>query len=118
LNILQFAVGLGANAYVTSGDEAKIEKAQQLGAKGGVNYKTDGWEKELKKQFPKNRPYIDAIIDGAGGNVISKATKLLKVCVSSSWYFVLKLMPTAGWCCRSIWNDGCAEDGVDYECRS
>lgn len=80
LNILQFAVGLGANAYVTSGDEGKIEKAKQIGAKGGVNYKTEGWEKELKKSLPKDRPYIDAIIDGAGGNVIAKATRLLKVC--------------------------------------
>ena len=80
LNILQFAVGLGANAYVTSGDEAKIEKAKQMGAKGGANYKTDGWEKELKKQLPKDRPYIDAIIDGAGGNIIAKASRLLKVC--------------------------------------
>ena len=79
LNVMQFAVGLGANAYVTSGDDAKIEKAKQMGAKGGVNYKHDGWEKELKKQLPKDRPYIDAIIDGAGGNVIAKATRLLKV---------------------------------------
>jgi NADPH:quinone reductase-like Zn-dependent oxidoreductase len=79
LQVLQFAVALGANAYVTSGDEGKIQKAKEMGAKGGVNYKTEGWEKDLKKQLPKDRPYIDAIIDGAGGNVIAKATRLLKV---------------------------------------
>jgi len=78
LNVMQFAVGLGMNVYVTSGDEQKIEKAKQMGAKGGVNYKADGWEKELKQRLPKDRPYIDAIIDGAGGNVIAKATRLLK----------------------------------------
>lgn len=79
LNVMQFAVALGANAYVTSGNQEKIDKAKSIGAKGGVSYKSDGWEKELMKQLPKDRPYIDAIIDGAGGNIISKATKLLKV---------------------------------------
>jgi NADPH:quinone reductase-like Zn-dependent oxidoreductase len=79
LNVLQFAVGLGANAYVTSGSQDKIDKAKSMGVKGGVSYKADGWEKELKKQLPKDRPYLDAIIDGAGGNVISKAARLLKV---------------------------------------
>ena len=79
LNVLQFALALGANVYVTSGSQDKLDKAKDLGATGGINYKTDGWEKELKKQLPKDRPYIDAIIDGAGGNIISKATKLLKV---------------------------------------
>jgi NADPH:quinone reductase-like Zn-dependent oxidoreductase len=82
LNVLQFAVGLGANAYVTSGSQDKIDKAMSIGAKGGVSYKADGWEKELKKQLPKDRPYFDAIIDGAGGNVISKAARLLKVSYS------------------------------------
>ena len=79
LNVLQFAIGLDANAYVTSGTQDKIDKAKSLGAKGGVIYKLDGWDKELKKQLPKDRPYIDAIIDGAGGNIVAKAVKLLKV---------------------------------------
>lgn len=82
LNVLQFAVALGANVYVTSGDQDKIDKAKDMGAKGGVSYKADGWEKELRKQLPKDRPYIDSIIDGAGGNIISKATRLLKVASS------------------------------------
>jgi NADPH:quinone reductase-like Zn-dependent oxidoreductase len=80
LNVLQFAVAKGCNVYVTSGSAEKIEKAKQMGAKGGVSYRDEGWEKELKKQLPKDRPFIDAIIDGAGGNVIAKAVKLLKVC--------------------------------------
>jgi NADPH:quinone reductase-like Zn-dependent oxidoreductase len=85
LNVLQFAVGFGANVYVTSGDQEKIEKAKKLGAKGGVSYKADGWEKELKKQLPKDRPYLDTIIDGAGGNIISKAVRLLKVCIPARY---------------------------------
>jgi len=78
LNVMQFAVGMGANTYVTSGSQDKIDKAKSIGAKGGVSYKAEGWEKELRKQLPKDRPFIDAIIDGAGGNVIAKATRLLK----------------------------------------
>lgn len=36
---LQICVALGANVYVTSGSEEKIQQAIKLGAKGGVNYK-------------------------------------------------------------------------------
>lgn len=86
LNVLQFAAGLGVNVYVTSGNQEKIDRAVTLGAKGGVIYKNDGWEKELKKQLPKDRPYIDAIIDGAGGNIISKAVRLLKVMQNSQMW--------------------------------
>ena len=81
LNVLQFAVAKGCRVWVTSGSQEKIDKAKSMGASGGVNYKSDNWEKELKWQLPKDRPYIDAIIDGAGGNVIAKAVRLLKVCV-------------------------------------
>lgn len=81
LNVLQFAVAKGCRVWVTSGSQDKIDKAKSMGASGGVNYKSENWEKELKWQLPKDRPYIDAIIDGAGGNVIAKAVRLLKVCV-------------------------------------
>jgi len=79
LNVLQFAVAKGCRVWVTSGSQEKIDKAKKMGAEGGVSYKTEGWEKELKKQLPKDRPHLDAIIDGAGGNVVSKAVRLLKV---------------------------------------
>jgi len=36
---LQICIAKGANVYVTSGEESKIQKAISLGAKGGVNYK-------------------------------------------------------------------------------
>ena len=79
LNVLQFAVVKGCNVYVTSGDQAKIDKAKAMGAKGGVIYKNPDWEKELKKLLPKDRPYLDAVIDGAGGDIIKKVLRLLKV---------------------------------------
>lgn len=86
LNVLQFASAMGANVYVTSGSQDKIDRAVKEGAKGGVSYKTEGWEKELKKMLPKDRPLLDTIIDGAGGDVIAKGVKLLKVRVSLSWF--------------------------------
>ncbi len=79
LNALQFATAIGSNTYVTSGSEEKLQKAKEMGAKGGVSYKNEAWEKELKKLLPKDRPYLDAIIDGAGGNIVAKAARLLKV---------------------------------------
>ncbi|KAL2863701.1 MDR/zinc-dependent alcohol dehydrogenase-like family protein [Aspergillus lucknowensis] len=38
LQVLDFGVAMGGNVYVTSGCEEKIEKAVELGARGGVNY--------------------------------------------------------------------------------
>ncbi|KAF2010439.1 NAD(P)-binding protein [Aaosphaeria arxii CBS 175.79] len=78
LMTLLFAVAQGCNVYVTSGSEEKIQKAKALGAAGGVNYKEQGWEKKLQGLLPQNRKYLDAIVDGAGGDVVSKGMKLLK----------------------------------------
>lgn len=76
---LLFAVAAGANVYVSSGSQAKIDKAISLGAKGGVNYKEQGWDKKLQALLPKDRNKLDAIIDGAGGDVAEKGAKLLRV---------------------------------------
>ncbi|KFY23641.1 hypothetical protein V491_02464 [Pseudogymnoascus sp. VKM F-3775] len=78
LNALQFAVGKGCNVWVTSGDEGKIGKAVALGAKGGVNYKSAAWDKELLALLPNERKWIDAIIDGAGGDIMKRSVRLVK----------------------------------------
>lgn len=78
LQVLQFGVAFGCNVFVTSGDQAKIDKARDMGAKGGVIYKNDAWEKDLRELLPRDRPYLDSVIDGAGGPIVSKAVKLLK----------------------------------------
>jgi len=75
---LLYAVAAGANVYVTSSSAEKIAKAKQLGAKGGVNYKEKGWEKQLQDLLPKDRKKLDAIIDGAAGEVVAQGVKLLK----------------------------------------
>ncbi|KAJ4336681.1 hypothetical protein N0V87_005243 [Didymella glomerata] len=78
LMVLLFAVAEGCNVYVTSGDQAKIDKAVKLGAKGGVSYKEKDWEKKLQGMLPQSRRWLDAIVDGAGGDVVAKGSRLLK----------------------------------------
>ncbi|KAI9807442.1 MAG: hypothetical protein M1833_000187 [Piccolia ochrophora] len=79
LNALQFASAEGCNVFVTSGSEEKLQKAKELGAQGGVNYKDEEWPKKLLEQLPKSRKYLDAVVDGAGGDIVDKASELLKV---------------------------------------
>lgn len=76
LMALLFASAKGARVFVSSGSEEKIEKAKKLGAAGGVNYKEEGWEKKLQGLIGNGK--LDAIIDGAGGDVVEKGAKLLK----------------------------------------
>ncbi|VUC33528.1 unnamed protein product, partial [Clonostachys rosea] len=56
----------------------KIDTAVQMGAKGGVIYKDKDWEKQLRAMLPVDRNYLDAVLDGAGGNIVQKSAKLLK----------------------------------------
>ncbi|TGJ87779.1 hypothetical protein E0Z10_g992, partial [Xylaria hypoxylon] len=66
------------NAYVTSGSPAKIERAKELGAKGGVSYRDADWHTKLAALLPKSRPYLDAVVDGAGGDIMARVVRLLK----------------------------------------
>ncbi|OCL09010.1 NAD(P)-binding protein [Glonium stellatum] len=78
LMVLLFGAAQGCNVFVTSGSEEKIARAKELGAVGGVNYKEEGWEKKLLGMLPEGRKWVDAIVDGAGGDVVQKGTRLLK----------------------------------------
>jgi NADPH:quinone reductase-like Zn-dependent oxidoreductase len=61
---LQIARFNGARVFVTSGLEAKLDRARALGAEGGVNYKESDWAQQLKDQMG-SAP--DLIIDSVGG---------------------------------------------------
>lgn len=76
LMALMFAVGAGAKVWVSSGSEEKLQKAKQLGAAGGINYKEEGWPKKLTQMVGGK---LDAIIDGAGGDIVSHGSRILKV---------------------------------------
>ncbi|MCQ6279946.1 zinc-binding dehydrogenase [Bacillus sp. EB600] len=71
---LQMAVAKGANVFVTSSSEEKIEKAIKLGAVGGVNYRLENWVKDLKNMMGG----ADLIIDGVGGKNFIQLINLAK----------------------------------------
>lgn len=60
---LQYAVAIGAEAWVTSSSEEKIARAVALGARGGFNYKQAGWAAAVAKTAGA----FDVIVDSAGG---------------------------------------------------
>lgn len=63
---LQFAVAHGAQVYVTSGSDEKINRAIQLGATGGFNYTHPGWAKTVAHGHAGH--LFDVIVDSAGGD--------------------------------------------------
>ncbi|KAG2180651.1 hypothetical protein INT44_003658 [Umbelopsis vinacea] len=74
---LQFAVAAGANVYVTSSKEDKIQRAIELGAKGGVNYRKENWHKDLQALLGKGQ--ISTVIDGAGGAAYGVYPRVMRV---------------------------------------
>lgn len=63
--MLQMALAAGARVLVTSGNDAKIQQAVQLGATGGANYKNARWAEEIEQLGGKQG--VDLIVDSAGG---------------------------------------------------
>ncbi|KAI0175900.1 NAD(P)-binding protein [Hypoxylon sp. FL1284] len=78
LSVLQFAAAMGCNVFVTSGDLAKLERARRLGAAGGVSYREPDWDRKLAALLPRSRPYLDAVVDGAGGDIVARTVRLLR----------------------------------------
>ena len=70
---IAFAVASGAEVYVTSGSEEKIERVKKMGVKEGFNYKDENWFKEAGQLGG-----FDAIIDSAGGNQLNNYLKIVK----------------------------------------
>ena len=60
---LQFAVGAGAEVWVTSSSAAKIARAVALGAKGGFDYRAADW---VAGALQAPGPF-DVVVDSAGG---------------------------------------------------
>ena len=72
LMVLKMALAIGAEVYVTSGSDEKIEKAVALGAKLGVNYKISSWY----KLFQSAVEGFDVIIDSAAGDDFKQLIEL------------------------------------------
>jgi zinc-binding alcohol dehydrogenase/oxidoreductase len=68
---LRIASQLGARVLVTSGSDAKIERARALGADAGFNYRTSDWVKAVRAATEGAGP--DLILDGTGGATFDQA---------------------------------------------
>lgn len=69
-----FALAAGAQVYVNTSSEEKLQKAIKLGAKGGYNYRKEQTFKDLWKTGGG----FDLILDSAGGQQINAFIKVLK----------------------------------------
>jgi len=65
---LQWAVAAGCQVFVTSGSGEKIDRAKQMGALAGVNYKAQDWAEQLQHLSGG----FDVIIDSALGDGFAK----------------------------------------------
>ena len=71
---LSFALKTCENVFVTSGSDIKIAKAVSLGAKAGINYKDENWNKKIS-EISGNK--INVVIDSSGGETYSKCLEIL-----------------------------------------
>ena len=72
---LQMARYAGARVAVTSGSEAKLARAQEFGAQGGVSYKDPAWVAQLR-DLTDGGPHL--VIDGTGGAQLDQLLDLVR----------------------------------------
>jgi zinc-binding alcohol dehydrogenase/oxidoreductase len=73
---LLIARHLGARVLVTSGSEAKLERARALGAEGGADYHDPKWVEAIRRLAGGGGP--DVAIDGTGGTTFAQLLDVLK----------------------------------------
>lgn len=78
----QFAVAVGAEVYVTSGSEDKIERAKKLGAIDGASYN----DEEGMKAMAKSIGGFEVVIDSAGGKGFNQLLKMCRLGANVSIY--------------------------------
>lgn len=72
---LLIARRLGARVFVTSGSDAKLARARQLGAEDGANYRQEGWAKQVQALCDGGP---DVIVDSAGRDVFASLLDIVK----------------------------------------
>lgn len=72
--LLAMAVKRGARAFVTSSRPEKIQRALELGARGGVNYTDAGWARQMREISGG----ADLSVDSIGGQVFNELVGLAK----------------------------------------
>lgn len=96
----QFGIAVGADVYVTSGSQEKIDQAKAMGAKGGFNYKEENWAKDALKTSGG----IDVVIDSAGGDQINTFIKVMRPAGRIVFYGATNGMPAKIDMFRMFWN--------------
>ena len=75
---LQFARMAGARVIVTSSSDQKLARARELGACGGINYKTTpDWEKEVRKQTDGRG--ADHIVEVGGAGTFNRSLACVRM---------------------------------------
>jgi zinc-binding alcohol dehydrogenase/oxidoreductase len=95
-----FAKAAGANVYVTSGSDEKLEKALKLGATGGYNYKRESHYTDLWK----TKGGFDLVIDSAGGDQLNNFIKVLRANGKIVFYGATNGLPAKIDLYRMFWN--------------
>ena len=60
---------------MTGGSDEKVERALRLGASGGALYRDPEWTRKIREQLPADRPWIDSVIDSAGGDICAQSLR-------------------------------------------
>ncbi len=73
---LQFAVAAGARVIVTSSSDAKLERARQLGAHAGVNYRnTSNWGARVAELSGGG---VDTVVEVGGSGTLNQALEAVR----------------------------------------
>ena len=74
---LQFAKSLGARVLITSGNDAKLARAIEMGADAGVNYKTNpDWDKWAKQQT--EGAGVGLVVEVGGPGTLDRSVRAVK----------------------------------------
>jgi zinc-binding alcohol dehydrogenase/oxidoreductase len=89
---IQWCLAIGAEVYISSGNDDKIARALKIGVAGGVNYHKDNAYKELGKKLGG----FDVIIDSAGGDTMNQLLATLKPAGRYVFYGATMRNPPSG----------------------
>lgn len=75
LSLLQLALPVAGRIFVTSSSQAKIERARDLGAEAGVDYREEDVGKAIRALTGKRG--VDLIVDSAAGSTMDASLRAL-----------------------------------------
>ena len=96
----QFAKAAGANVFVTSGKQEKLDAALGMGASGVYNYHDKDWHKNLWQ----TKGGFDVVIDSAGGDQINTFLKIMRPAGRIVFYGATNGLPSNLDLYRMFWN--------------